>query len=272
MSQTVLPETLIAQLIDNAATLGRHLQHDFASMGEKRQVLRQRLLEEEMIFPVCPKVPPLRNLFTIDGAHIAQVDRASAYSIACAVRVGQSLLDNHQASSLAILPHVPCLIQLSAGLMMMHEIMMSVEVVEQFPGATCLIDGSRINSIIHVNQFYSGIQRDLPEQLDHWRRQAATDPEREPGKTLARFESRDWLTPYLSNPRIIGNLKLVTTTTLIEEYAKHWVGRFDDKTFAALVLKAQEALHPVPTRTPERPYHVSEAYPFWEAVTRWASG
>lgn len=264
MSHSVLPETLIAQLIDRAAVLGEHLQRDFAEMGRQRESLRARLLDEEMIFPVRPKAPPLRKLFAVDGAHIAEVDRGSAYSIACAVRVGEALADNDQASTLSILPHVPSLTQLSAGLMMMHEIMLSVEVVEQFPGAVCLIDGSRINSIIHVNQFYSGIDRDLPAQLLYWRRQAQDEPQREPGKTLARFESRDWLTPYLESDRIVGNLKLVTTTTLLEEYVPGWVGRFDDKTFASLVLEAGEALQPVSLSAPERPYHINEGYPFWE--------
>ncbi len=266
MSHTVLPETLIAQLIDNAATLGEHLHQDFASIGEKREQLRAQLLDEDMIFDVEAKYPPARQVFTIDGAHIAEVDRGSAYSISCAVRVGEKLEENDQASTLSILPHVACLTQLSAGLMMMHEIMLSVQVVEQFPNAICLIDGGRINSIIHINQFYSGIERDLPKQLGYWREQFEESPDREPGRTLAAFESRDWLTPYLLSPRIVGNLKLVTTTTLVENYMTHWVGRFDDKTFASLVLEASEALQPVSANIPDRPYHVSTAYPFYEEV------
>lgn len=266
MSTTVLPESLIAQLIDNAATLSDHLQHDFANINVKRDQLREQLVAEKMIINVESNFPAAKELYVIDGAHIAEVDRGSAYSIACAVRVGQTLEDNDQSSSLAILPHTPSLTALSSGLMMMQEIMMAVRAVETFPNALCLIDGSRINSIIHVNQFYSGINRDLPDQLGHWRDQAEVFPDREPGKTLAEFERRDWLTPYLMSSRIVGNLKLVTTTTLVEAYMKHWVGRFDDKTFAALVLEAGEALQPVSLRAPERPYHVNDAYPHFESV------
>lgn len=272
MNAVVLPESLIAQLIDHAASLSAHLHQDFSQMSVQRQQLRQRLQTEDMVVRVQPSRPPWNPVYAVDGAHVAEVDRGSAYSIACAVRVGEALEDNDQRSSLAILPHAPCLTSLSAGLMMMHEIMMAVQVVEQFPKALCLIDGSRINSIIHVNQFYAGIERDLPDQLGHWRRLASAYPDREPGRTLAAFEGRDWLTPYLTSPRIVGNLKLVTTTSLIEAYIPHWVGRFDDKTFASLVLEAGEALQPVSIRQPERPYHVSAAYPLCEAaneVAQW---
>ena len=272
MNAVVLPESLIAQLIDHAAALSAHLQQDFSQMTLQREQLRQRLEQEEMVVRVQPTCPPWERVYAVDGAHVAEVDRGSAYSIACAVRVGEALEDNDQRSSLSILPHAPCLTALSSGLMMMHEIMMAVQVVEQFPKALCLIDGSRINSIIHVNQFYAGIERDLPDQLGHWRRFATAYPDREPGRTLAAFEGRDWLTPYLTSSRIVGNLKLVTTTSLIETYIPHWVGRFDDKTFASLVLEAGEALQPVSIRQPERPYHVSSAYPFCESaneVAQW---
>jgi hypothetical protein len=84
------------------------------------------------------------------------------------------------------------------------------------------------------------------------------------------FESRNWLSPYLASSRIIGNAKLVTTISLVSHYAPTWVGRFDDKIFAALVLEAGEALQPVPLRSPKEPYHMDDSYPHWAEVN--ASG
>jgi hypothetical protein len=149
----------------------------------------------------------------------------------------------------------------------MQEIMMAVKVVEEMPGAVCMIDGSRISAIIAINSFYTGLERDLPNQFYNWRQQALAEPDREPGRTLALFESRDWLTPYLTNSAIVGNLKLVTTTTMVSDYTPEWVGRFDDKTFAALVLENGEALSEIPLHT-EKPYHLSDTYPFYLQLNR----
>src|SRR5258705_11286041 len=96
---------------------------------------------------------------------------------------------NEQSSCLALLPHVECLKTLSSGLMMMQEIMITVEACERNKKAVCFVDGSKISMIIRINQFYTGILRDLPGQLDFWRKQGSETLEREPGKTLFKFES-----------------------------------------------------------------------------------
>lgn len=264
----VLPDTLVAQLIGNAATLSNYLQRDFEAISAQRSTLRSKLISESKIIKVNTSGQPLSKTFAIDGAHLAEIDRASAYSASCAVRVGQANQVNDQSSCLAILPHIASLNTLSSGLMIMQEIMMAVKVVEEIPGAICLIDGSRISAIIAINSFYTGLERDLPNQLGNWRKQAKVDSDREPGRTLALFESKDWLTPYLTNSAIVGNLKLVTTTAMINDYTPDWIGRFDDKTFAALVLENGEALSEIPLPAPNQPYHISNTYPFFTQLNR----
>ena len=266
-SSVVLPDTLVAQLIDNAATLSRHLQLDFDAISAQRNALRARLISERKIIKVNTTNQPLDQAFAIDGAHLAEIDRASAYSVSCAVRVGQVKQPNDQSSCLAILPHVASLNTLSSGLMMMQEIMMTVKASDENSEAVCLIDGSRITAIIAINSFYTGLKRDLPNQLYVWRQQAKDEPDREPGKTLALFESRDWLTPYLTLPTIAGNLKLVTTNIMIQKYMPEWVGRFDDKTFAALVLENGEALDAIKLEANE-PYHIADTYPFYSKINQ----
>lgn len=258
----VLPDTLVAQLIENAATLSRFLRNDFTEIAARRGALRQELIEDRQIVRIRNDSPPLTDAYAIDGAHLAEIDRASAYSVSCAVRVGQSNQSNEQSSCLAILPHVASLNTLSSGLMIMQEVMMAVQTVEDFPHTVCLVDGSRISVIIAISSFYSGIARDMPNQLQHWREQSINEPGREPGHTLRLFESRDWMTPYLTNTRIVGNLKLVTTTLLVEKYIPEWIGRFDDKTFAALVLNDGEALNPIGIQRPQEPFHIHATYPF----------
>ncbi len=264
----VLPDTLVAQLIENAATLSTYLQRDFEAIGAQRNALRARLIEEHKIIRVNISETPLEKTFAIDGAHLAEIDRASAYSASCSVRVGQSNQVNDQSSCLAILPHITSLNTISSGLMLMQEIMMAVKVVEEIPDAVSLIDGSRISAIIAINSLYAGVERELPNQLRNWREQAREENDREPGHTLSLFESRDWLTPYLTHPRIVGNLKLVTTTTMISEYMPDWIGRFDDKTFAALVLEDGEALDAIPLEEPDAPYHIADGYPFYRQLNQ----
>lgn len=259
----VLPDTLVAQLIENAVTLSNYLQRDFEAIGAQRNALRERLINERKIIRINTSGNPLTNTYAIDGAHLAEIDRASAYSASCAVRVGQANQINDQSSCLAILPHIASLNTISSGLMLMQEIMMAVRIVEEMPDAVSMIDGSRVSAIIAINSLYTGIARDLPNQLNNWREQSRSEPDREPGRTLALFESRDWMTQYLTHPRIVGNLKLVTTTTMISRYMPEWVGRFDDKTFAALVLEDGEALDAIPLQEPEEPYHIAEGYPFY---------
>lgn len=262
----VLPDTLVAQLINNAATLSGHLAQDFDAILSQRIQLRSTLISQQKIFAIDTHSRPLEHIFAVDGAHLAEIDRASAYSASCAVSVGQTNQANDQSSCLAILPHVASLNTLSSILMMMQEIMMAVSCVEREPDSLCLIDGSRISAIIGINSFYAAVHSDIPNQLAVWRTQSVQQPDREPGRTIRLFESRDWLSPYLTIPRIIGNVKLVSTTTLLQIYAPQWIGRFDDKTFAAVVLEPGEALDAIPLPRPDEPWHVHRDYPFCQAI------
>ncbi len=264
--RVVLPDTLVAQLIDNAATLSGHLQQDFESLSSQRDSIRSELINHKKIIQVNRDSEPIKQYYAIDGAHLAEIDRASAYSVSCAVRVSHDRYLNDQSSCLSILPHIASLNTLSSGLMMIQEIMMAVNTIENDPDAICLVDGSRISAIININSFYSGLQHDMPNQLNNWRKQAQQDPSREPGHTIVLFESRDWFTPYLTSPQIVGNLKLVTTTTLISQYAPRWEGRFDDKTLAALVLEKGEALTPIALPRPEDPYHINSNFPYYRQI------
>lgn len=257
----VLPDTLVAQLITNAHDLSKHLLADFEQMASMRDKVRQELIDKKLIIRVNVADKPLPVTYTIDGAHLPEIDRASAYSISCAVRVGRDHKNNGQSSCLAILPHVPSINTLSGGLMMMQEIMMAVEMVEEDPDAVVMIDGSKISAIISINQFYAGIDRDLSDQLKQWRKQGEKDNTREPGNTLNKFESRDWISAYVASTSIVGNLKLVTTNNMIHEYTPELEGRFDDKTLASLILEPGEILGPLPMPIPEAPYHISDAFP-----------
>lgn len=262
----VLPDTLVAQLIDNAATLNDYLQKEFEIIVSQREQLRKQLIDEGKIMKAKNSEKTFAESFSIDGAENVEVDRANAYSVSCAVCVGRDYSTNAQSSCLALLPHVECLKTLSSGLMMMQEIMITVEAAERNKNAVCFIDGSKLSMLIRINQFYTGIFRDLPGQLEYWRHQSKTTPDKEPSKTLAKFESRNWLMEYLLHPRIIGNLKLVTSISLLERYAPNWIGKFDDKTLAALVLEENEYLMPLPLREPGEPYHVRETYPFSKEI------
>src|SRR5258705_11815502 len=153
----VLPDTLVAQLIDNAATLNDYLQKEFEVIVKQRVHLRQRLIDEGQIMKAIKSEKTLEDVFSIDGAENVEEDRASAYSVSCAVCVGKDSNANEQSSSLALLPHVECLKTLSSGLMMMQEIMITVEACERNKKAVCFVDGSKISMIIRINQFYTGI-------------------------------------------------------------------------------------------------------------------
>ena len=264
--QYVLSGELVAQLITDAATLSRYLQDDLNEVASRRDELRDRLLTEGKIIKVRSETEPLKQVCAVDGAHLPENDRASAYSASCSLRIGQTAGAYDHSSCLSILPHLPCHNALSTGLMIMQEIMTTTDGVERFPDTWCLIDGSKVSALRQISQFYSNLDQDLPYQLEHWRRLTRKQPDREPGRTLSLFESRDWLSVFLSSNRIIGNAKLVTTISLVSRYAPEWIGRFDDKTFAALVLEAGEALRPVALNAPKEPYHIHCSYPYWEAV------
>src|SRR5438128_7619900 len=102
----VLPDTLVAQLIDNAATLNDYLQQEFQDVLGSRNNLRDRLVNEKTIRQVKRLSHTLPSTFSIDGAHVVEIDRASAYSVSCAVCVSSNEGMNGQSSCLALLPHV----------------------------------------------------------------------------------------------------------------------------------------------------------------------
>ena len=262
----VLPDTLIMKLISEAAGIAEILNHEFKQISSKRQELRDAMMTDKALVEIPDRNNPIKNAFVVDGADVVELDRASGYSISCAVSLGPNEKLNDQMSCLALLPHTVSLDALSRGLMLMQEIMMAVSIVENNETAICFIDGSRISAIIAINSFYSGIMRDLSQQLNVWRMDAKGNRNREPGKTLDLFERRDWLTPFLTHPRIVGNLKLVTTHYLVEKYTPDWVGRFDDKTLAALILEPSEAFEPVSIPKPDEPYHTNKSFPWFREL------
>jgi len=263
----VLPDTLVARMIDGAAALGERMRADLGDLYAIREDIRRRMNEDGRIAVIREGPVPLPEIFAVDGAHIPVADRASAYSISCAVRVSRSGGLNAQSGCLAALPHVVGLSNISTGFMAMQEIMLAVEAVEEDREAVCVIDGGRVSAMVGIAQFYDAVGRS-GKQLQSWRDDAVRSPGFELGTTLARFESRDWVSAYLANSRIVGNLKFVTTNGLIAKYAGRFASRFDDKTLAMLVLEPGEAFNPVPyTATPEhrsyaKPFHIDHGYKY----------
>src|SRR5204862_2370720 len=141
-----------------------------------RDQLRARLLAEGQIVMINPGCDPLTQVCAVDGAHLPENDRATAYSASCSLRVGLVPGSYDHSSCLSILPHLPCHSTLSTGLMIMQEIMTTVDGIERYPEAYCLIDGSRVSALRQVNQFYANLDQDLPYQLSHWRRLARQQP------------------------------------------------------------------------------------------------
>lgn len=262
--EVVLPDTLVAALVTGAAEAGDHIVADAAELFEQRAGLRKRLLNEQRIFTLNPGARPPDTVYAIDGAHVVSLERSMAYSASCAVCVGPTPQDNSYGTCLAVLPHSEALDTYSSALMIMQEIMLTVSCLELNPDALCLIDGSRMSAFIRVNQFYakSGETADL----EAWRK----NPSVQPGKTIAEFDSRDWLEPYLKSDRIVGNLKLVSTNDLVRDLAPQWIGRYDDKTLAALVLGAREQLLPFPVKS--EPLHMSKNYRTHEKTQEIARG
>ncbi|SHF79669.1 hypothetical protein SAMN02746089_02564 [Caldanaerobius fijiensis DSM 17918] len=262
--KVILPETLIAKTIQNANSLADYLKENFNKLLQKKGEIRHELERRGKIIN-CIGTGNIKNAYVIDGAHIAEVDKASSYSISCAVAINQELDKSRYTSCSAILPHVISLPSISSGLMTMQEIMLAVDILDGDDSSYCFIDGSKISMFITINQFYSGLAQHLPKALDTWRK----DVFHEPGKTITKFESKDYLTKYLLSPRIIGNLKLVTTTQLIEEEFPEMSCNFDDKTLASLVLNGGEMLAPIKYINPakDKEYHMNELNPYAKEAT-----
>jgi hypothetical protein len=143
------------------------------------------------------------------------------------------------------MPHFAGLSAISSGLMAMQEIMMAVELAEAAPSSLVLIDGSRLSAFFSINQFYQAIlDGDGRETLRQWRNQATMGIRDEPSVTITEFEDRaDWMTKFLTLPNIVGNLKLVTTKSLVRRYAPASLQhRFDDQALANIVLNVGEGI------------------------------
>lgn len=262
--EVVLPDTLVAALVTGAAEAGNHIVADAVELSKQRANLRKRLLNEQRIFTLNPGARPPDIVYAIDGAHVVSVERSMAYSASCAVCVGPTPQENSYRTCLAVLPHSEAIDTYSSALMVMQEIMLTVSCLELNPDALCLIDGSRMSAFIRVNQFYA--KSGETANLKAWRK----NPSVQPGKTIVEFESRDWMEPYLTSDRVVGNLKLVSTTALVQELMPQWVGHYDDKTLAALVLGIREQLLPLPVDSD--PLHMSKNYPSWKKTQERARG
>ncbi|TCS72155.1 hypothetical protein EDC61_10670 [Sulfuritortus calidifontis] len=247
-TSVVLPDSLVSDLVNRIGSLTDALQKETTLLYERRDEIRDHMKNAPGAlklgtlpghsFPVT--VEPDLPIHAIDGAHVAKADRGAAYSLSCVVGLSPSGIISRQRACTAVMPHFMGLSSISGGLMTMQEIMMAVELAEGSPSALVLIDGSRLSAFISINQFYEAILKDGLDALREWRRQAAMGANEGPSATLAEFEARDWLTPFLTLPNIIGNLKLVTTKGLIKRYAPDLLHRFDDQAVANTVLELGE--------------------------------
>jgi len=273
------PDIYMADIATDLDRLSESVHGKIADLVSKSGELRKLLLEKEGIIDASEVVEtaPLKNVAIIDGAKITHSDRSSSYIITCSSCISQEKDVWKQSSCCARVPHSTCLESTATGLMMMQEVMMAVEVAEEDPGVFVFIDGSRISSLIHIHSFYSNLKKELGNRLDIWRNEAIQQGANamEPARTFAKFESRDWVTPYLMNPRIVGNLKLVTTTGIVEEYLPEFLSVFDDKTVANALLMAGERTARLPVFNHEKtgkqkPQAIlsDSEYPFREEVAK----
>ncbi len=259
-----ISDALLAELLENAASVGMYHRSDVSELESARAAIRSAMRADDLIVVADVSVPPLPEVYVVDGAHATEVDRSTGHSVSCAVLLGSPREDFMQC--IAALPRVTGLSALSSGLMFMQEVMMAVSCVERSETAVCVIDGSKASAVIHINQFYESVDR---SQIEVWRRAYRADPAKEPGRTLAQFEGEDWLRPFLVEGRILGNVKMVTTTRLVEKYARPFLHRFDDKALADVVLEPGEILVPVAYEkryAPEPPDHMSEVFPHHKEV------
>ena len=227
-SSVVLPDSLISDLVTQIGDVSKILQQEISILNDRRDEIRSRMKESSgdlklgtlpgFVHPVISE--PDFQIHAIDGAHIAKSDRGAAYSLSCVVGLSPSGQISRQRICTAVMPHFVGLSAISSGLMTMQEIMMAVELAESSPTSLILIDGSRLSAFISINQFYEAMLKDGLDTLREWRNRASSGKSDGAGTVIADFERRDWMTPFLSLPNIIGNLKLVTTKSLIKKYAR----------------------------------------------------
>jgi hypothetical protein len=258
--EIVLPDTLVAALVADAASVSDQIISDSRQLTDLRSDLRSKLSNAQRIFTLVPASRLTKPFYAVDGAHVISVERSLAYSASCAVCVGPTPEQSFYSSCLAVLPQTDTIETYSSALMIMQEVMASVTCLERDPDAICLIDGSRVSAFIRINQFYANAG--AAGHLEAWRR----DKVGQPGATLRLFESRNWLEPYLMSGRIVGNLKLVSTNSLVQQLAPAWANHYDDKTIASLVLGQKEQLRAMPALS--EPLHLSQHYPYSEEAQR----
>ena len=213
----------------------------------------------------------------IDGAHVTEDDRGSAYSVSAAVALA---LDGSQRSMncLAVLPHLASVADVSAGLMFMQEVMLSVEAAEADPARLVLIDGSRVSTVIAIDSFYRVMATERKGLLSSWR-----SAQGDPGSTIVRFESSNWVRRYLAAPNIVANTKMVSARRLLRAIApdadsdSHLM-MLDDKLAATIILAPDgvvaggEGVGPFPMDMPKTPFKIKgatedgEGYVFAEDV------
>ena len=247
-SSVVLPDSLISDLVTQIGNVSKILHEETSVLHHRREEIRSQMKESSgslklgtlpgFVYPVIDE--PVFQIHVIDGAHIAKSDRGAAYSLSCVVGLSPSGQISRQRICTAVMPHFVGLSAISSGLMAMQEIMMAVELAESSPTSLILIDGSRISAFIAINQFYEAMHKDGLDTLREWRHRGSSGQSDGAGIVLGDFESRDWMTSFLSLPNIIGNLKLVTTKSLIKKYARDLLHRFDDQAVANTVLELGE--------------------------------
>lgn len=236
--------------------IAESLQTEIAGMTAVEKAkgnIREILLGEDRILNTSSLdlVPPVKDALVIDGAWAGYNDKASTHLIISAICI-DTLFDKWRTEfCIARLPHVLSLDTIASGLMMMQEIMLTVEVGGQFPDRPVMIDGSRVSAVLNVHGFYRDLTGENPDMLDLWRRKT---PKGSPGETLQRFESRDWISEYLHMPNVVGNLKFVTTNYFMKQFEYDDLAQFmDDRAMIDIILAPGERLREMPFSLPLNP-------------------
>ncbi len=264
-------DDLIADLLDRVGSVARARVDRNALLGSHRAAL---VAACEGVDGACVAALDAIELgdglrtASVDGAHACGVDRGEAHSVSVAMACDDR--DGVRTSAcLAPLPHMIGVEDVSAGLMMMQEAMLAVETAEADPDRLVLIDGSRLSTMIAIDQLYAILRRHRPGTLARWR-----EGDAEPGALIRSFEGTDWLRRYLELPNVVGCTKLVTSRRLGPRVAAALggahpalaalVGDIDDKTLASVILSPPgpgdgEALGPIGLPPPRSPMRIASA-------------
>lgn len=257
-----IPGSLLAEIVDKISVLKGQINNEYEDFGKGRPVWRERLMLEGKIQMATLTHDNGCKVLAVDGAFLTDSDRINTYVISCCNRVGDAKPDYAQSACFALLPHTADAGTIALGLMTMQEIMLAVETVEEMSGAFCLIDGSRVAALINIVNFYSPYRnQNIEKYLDRWR----LEPDSEPGRTIAKFESRNWFETYLRDSHLVAIAKMVVSGSLVAAYAKEALGRLDDKAFASLVLEVGESIEER-LKKPARDYFDGSLYPFAEGM------